>query len=95
MDLWPEHNTFKQMISHCELNGFKDKMTFLVQIPVSDKLIMTRLRYSKGLRIMIIMVSIGIASAIVQIVVYVRHNQRVAEGKSQREAGLSPRVYVP
>ncbi|KAL7914349.1 MFS general substrate transporter [Trichoderma velutinum] len=51
--------------------------------------------YSKGLRIMIIMVSIGIASAIVQIIVYVRHNQRVAEGKSQREAGLSPRVYVP
>ncbi|QYT05071.1 MFS inner membrane transporter yfaV [Trichoderma simmonsii] len=51
--------------------------------------------YSKGLRIMIIMVSIGIASAIVQLVVYIRHNQRVAEGKSQREAGLSPRVYVP
>lgn len=44
---------------------------------------------------MIIMVSIGIASAIVQLVVYIRHNQRVAEGKSQREAGLSPRVYVP
>ncbi|KAL7952367.1 MFS general substrate transporter [Trichoderma compactum] len=51
--------------------------------------------YSKGLRIMIIMVSIGITSAIVQIVVYIRHNQRVAEGKTQREAGLSPRVYVP
>lgn len=83
------------MISRCELNHCEDRITLFGANTVRDKLTVTRPSYSKGLRIMIIMVSIGIASAIVQLVVYIRHNQRVAEGKSQREAGLSPRVYVP
>lgn len=58
-------------------------------------MIITRRSYSTGLRIQIIMVSIGVASAIVQIIVYVRHNKHVSDGKGQRQDGPSPRIYVP
>ncbi|KAL7931464.1 MFS general substrate transporter [Trichoderma chlorosporum] len=51
--------------------------------------------YSTGLRTMIIMVSRRITSAIIQIIVYARLNQRAAKGKSEQETGLGPRVYVP
>ncbi|KAJ5700675.1 hypothetical protein N7536_003688 [Penicillium majusculum] len=51
--------------------------------------------YSTGLRTMIIMVSVGIASALAQIVIYVVHNKRVAQGKHQPKDGLPPMVYVP
>lgn len=44
---------------------------------------------------MIIMVSVGIASAAIQIVVYVVHNRRVAQGKHQTKDGSEPMIYVP
>jgi hypothetical protein len=44
---------------------------------------------------MIIMVSVGIASALAQIVIYVVHNRRVAQGKHQARDGSAPMVYVP
>lgn len=43
---------------------------------------------------MIIMVSIGIASALVQIAVYVVHNRRVAQGKHVPKDGSPPLVHV-
>ncbi|OJJ84647.1 uncharacterized protein ASPGLDRAFT_1516636 [Aspergillus glaucus CBS 516.65] len=51
--------------------------------------------YSTGLRTMIIMVSVGVASALVQIIVYVVHNRRVAQGKHRPKDGLTPMVYIP
>jgi len=47
-----------------------------------------------GLRTMIIMVCIGIASAFAQIVVYIVHNRRVAQGKHRPSDGLAPMVHV-
>ena len=44
---------------------------------------------------MIIMVSVGVASALVQIIVYVVHNRRVAQGKHRPKDGLAPMVYIP
>ncbi|KAJ5172375.1 hypothetical protein N7492_004968 [Penicillium capsulatum] len=51
--------------------------------------------YSKGLRTMIIMVSVGIASAAIQITVYIVHNRRVAQGKHQAKDESGPMIYVP
>lgn len=51
--------------------------------------------YLTGLRTMIIMVSIGIASAFVQVIVYVVHNRRVAQGKHRPKDGSEPMVYFP
>lgn len=51
--------------------------------------------YLTGLRTMIIMVSIGIASALVQVIVYVVHNRRVAQGKHRSKDGSEPMVYFP
>ncbi|PLN75176.1 MFS general substrate transporter [Aspergillus taichungensis] len=51
--------------------------------------------YSKGLRTMIIMVAVGIASAVVQVLVYIFHNRRVARSKHQSEDGSEPMVFVP
>lgn len=44
---------------------------------------------------MIIMVSVGIASVLVQIIVYVVHNRRVAQGKHRPKDGSVPMVYFP
>ena len=44
---------------------------------------------------MIIMVAVGIASAVVQVLVYIFHNRRVARSKHQSEDGSEPMVYVP
>lgn len=43
---------------------------------------------------MIIMVSVGIASALVQVIVYVLHNRRVAQGMHQLR-DEAPMVYYP
>ncbi|KAL6889178.1 MFS general substrate transporter [Trichoderma evansii] len=50
--------------------------------------------YSTGLRTMIVMVSVGIASAAVQIAVYVVYNRRVND-KEPQKGGLKARLYVP
>lgn len=44
---------------------------------------------------MIIMVSVGIASALVQMILYVVHNRCVAQGKHQPKNGLAPMVFIP
>jgi hypothetical protein len=44
---------------------------------------------------MIIMVSVGIASASLQVAIYVVHNKRVAEGKIKPKDGSPPMIYVP
>ena len=43
---------------------------------------------------MIIMVSVGIASASLQLVIYVIHNKRVAQGKITTKDGSPPMIYV-
>ncbi|KAI3541126.1 major facilitator superfamily transporter [Colletotrichum filicis] len=50
--------------------------------------------YDKGLLTMIIMVSIGMAFALLQEAVYVLHNRRVAQGKHRPKDGSEPYIYV-
>ncbi|KAI5860964.1 inner membrane transporter yfaV [Durotheca rogersii] len=50
--------------------------------------------YSTGLRTMIIMVSIGMVFAIIQVIVYTVHNRRVAEGKHTSSDGEEPMIYT-
>ena len=71
------------MINHCE------------SLCVCFGALLTVESYSTGLRTMIIMVSIGIASAAVQVIVYVVHNRRVAQGKHRPKDGSEPMVYFP
>ncbi|KAI8284533.1 hypothetical protein K4K60_001849 [Colletotrichum sp. SAR11_57] len=51
--------------------------------------------YQTGLRTQIIMVSIGMGFAILQVIIYTLHNERVAEGKYKPAKGEVPRIYVP
>ncbi|KAH8898179.1 MFS general substrate transporter [Thozetella sp. PMI_491] len=51
--------------------------------------------YSNGLRTQAIMVSVGIAFAALQIVVYIVHNRRVAKGQHEEKDGSEPMIYVP
>ncbi len=41
------------------------------------------------------MVSVGIVFAALQIIVYVSHNRRVAQGRYQEKDGSELMVYVP
>ncbi|KAK8235799.1 inner membrane transporter yfaV [Phyllosticta capitalensis] len=50
--------------------------------------------YHNGLRTQIIMVALGMAFAILQVVIYFVHNRRVAQSKHQPPAGEEPRIYV-
>lgn len=50
--------------------------------------------YDKGLLTMIIMVSVGMAFALLQELVYFVHNRRVAQGKHKPKDGLEPFLYV-
>ncbi|KAK1470722.1 inner membrane transporter yfaV [Colletotrichum cuscutae] len=50
--------------------------------------------YQTGLRTQIIMVSVGMAFAVLQVVLYAVHNKRVAEGKHKPRDGEAPRIYV-
>ncbi|KAF4120841.1 Major Facilitator Superfamily [Geosmithia morbida] len=49
--------------------------------------------YQTGLRTMIIMVSVGIVFASLQIVIYTVHNRRIAQGK-HRDGKGAPIVYT-
>ncbi|KAH7159544.1 major facilitator superfamily domain-containing protein [Dactylonectria estremocensis] len=51
--------------------------------------------YQTGLRTMIIMVSLGMTSAVIQVIIYTVHNKRVAQGKHAREDGVSLMLYTP
>ena len=50
--------------------------------------------YENGLRTMIIMVSVGMVFALLQVSIYVVHNRRVAQGKHDNEKE-EPRIYCP
>lgn len=54
-----------------------------------------RCSYSTGLRTLIIMVAVGIVFAALQVVIYVVHNKRVAEGKHTTKDGDEAIIYVP
>lgn len=41
------------------------------------------------------MVSVGMAFAILQVVIYTVHNKRVAQGKHKAPPGEVPRIYIP
>ncbi len=51
--------------------------------------------YQTGLRTMTIMVSVGISFALLQIVIYVLHNKRVAQGKYRTKGAEVPMIYRP
>jgi hypothetical protein len=51
--------------------------------------------YNNGLRTMIIMVSVGMVFAMLQMAVYIVHNKRVSEGKIKAEDGEEPIIYTP
>ncbi|KAF4962404.1 hypothetical protein FSARC_9513 [Fusarium sarcochroum] len=51
--------------------------------------------YQTGLRTMIIMVTVGIVFASLQIVIYIVHNKRVAQGKHKGKGGVVPMIYTP
>ncbi|KAM6529290.1 hypothetical protein FALCPG4_007434 [Fusarium falciforme] len=51
--------------------------------------------YHIGLRTMIIMVAIGIFSAVIQLLVYVAHNRRVVRGKYQDGDGRKNVLFTP
>ncbi|KAF6795885.1 transporter YIL166C-like protein 11 [Colletotrichum sojae] len=51
--------------------------------------------YQTGLRTQVIMVSVGMAFAILQVVIYTVHNRRVAQGRHKPPPGEAPRMYVP
>ncbi|KAH8669142.1 major facilitator superfamily domain-containing protein [Xylariales sp. PMI_506] len=51
--------------------------------------------YTRGLRTQIIMVSIGILFACLQMVIYIIHNRRVVQRKHLSTNGSIPMVYVP
>lgn len=44
---------------------------------------------------MTIMVSVGISFALLQIVIYVLHNKRVAQGKYRTKGAEVPMIYRP
>lgn len=50
--------------------------------------------YQTGLRTQIIMVSVGMAFAVLQVAIYTVHNRRVAEGKHKPRDGEALRIYV-
>ena len=53
-------------------------------------------RYNNGLLYMIILVTIGIVLAAVQEIIYVVHNEHVAQGKGKTiNEEAEPRIYVP
>jgi hypothetical protein len=41
------------------------------------------------------MVSVGIAFAALQVIIYVIHNKRVAQGKHKDKDGAEPMLYTP
>ncbi|XEV01190.1 hypothetical protein FSHL1_006477 [Fusarium sambucinum] len=51
--------------------------------------------YQTGLRTMIIMVTVGIVFASLQIIIYVVHNKRVSQGKYGSRGGSPPMIYTP
>ncbi|PKS12648.1 hypothetical protein jhhlp_000856 [Lomentospora prolificans] len=51
--------------------------------------------YDIGLRTLIIMVAVGMLFAAIQVIVYVVHNKRVAEGKHQPKDGEESMIYIP
>lgn len=98
----PVHNTWLQL--NCRSPGERSiSIAMWVMSAISGLMVGTqyyqaedRPFYSNGLRIQIIMVSVGIVFAILQVGIYKVHNKRVAEGKHEAdEDGQEPQIYVP
>ncbi|BDD58375.1 hypothetical protein MAP00_003656 [Monascus purpureus] len=51
--------------------------------------------YQNGLRIMIVMASVGIFGTLMQLIVYIVHNRRVAQGKTQSRDGSPHFLHIP
>ncbi|KAK4159569.1 putative transporter [Cladorrhinum sp. PSN259] len=99
----PVHNTWVQL--NCRTPGERSiSIAMWVMSAISGLMVGTQYYragdkprfYSDGLRIQIIMVSVGILFAIFQVVIYVVHNRKVREGKIKTdEEGEEPQIYVP
>ncbi|KPM45288.1 hypothetical protein AK830_g1295 [Neonectria ditissima] len=97
----PVHNSWVQL--NCRESGERSiAIAMWVMSAISGLMVGTQYFraddtpfYQTGLRTMIIMVSVGMVSAIVQLGIYVVHNKRVAQGKHQAVNGVAPMIYTP
>ncbi|KAK1827160.1 putative transporter [Podospora conica] len=96
----PVHNTWVQV--NCRTPGERSVgIAMWVMSAISGLMVGTqyyrasdRPFYYNGLRIQILMVTVGIIFAALQIVIYVVHNRRVAKGHRPKD-GSEPQIYVP
>lgn len=77
------------MMCHCKSEPSKSSWIYV--FAHTDK----PCSYQNGLRTMIIMVTVGMVAAAVQMAVYIIHNKRVREGKHVPKDGSPPMVYTP
>ncbi|KAK6225233.1 inner membrane transporter yfaV [Colletotrichum tabaci] len=97
----PAHNSWVQL--NCREPGERSiSIAMWVMLSISGLMVGTQYYrgndtpfYQTGLRTQIIMVSVGMAFAILQVVIYTVHNKRVASGKHKPRNGEVPRIYVP
>ncbi|KAF6833982.1 inner membrane transport protein yfav [Colletotrichum musicola] len=96
----PTHNTWLQV--NCREAGERSiAIAMWVMSAISGLMVGTQYFrgddlpfYDKGLLAMIIMVSVGMAFALLQELVYFVHNRRVAQGKHKPKDGQEPFLYV-
>ncbi|KAF9878284.1 alternative sulfate transporter [Colletotrichum karsti] len=97
----PVHNSWVQL--NCREPGERSiSIAMWVMLSISGLMVGTQYYrandtpfYQTGLRTQIIMVSVGMAFAMLQVVIYTVHNKRVAQGKYKPKDGEIPRIYVP
>ncbi|KAK5653409.1 hypothetical protein OQA88_8894 [Cercophora sp. LCS_1] len=97
----PVHNTWVQL--NCRTPGERSiSIAMWVMSAISGLMVGTqyyrasdRPFYQNGLRTQILMVTVGIIFASLQIAIYVVHNRRVAQGKIQSKNGVPPQIYIP
>ncbi|OLN81966.1 putative transporter YIL166C-like protein 11 [Colletotrichum chlorophyti] len=97
----PIHNSWVQL--NCREPGERSiSIAMWVMLSISGLMVGTQYFrandtpfYQTGLRTQIIMVSVGMAFAILQVAIYTVHNRRVAQGKHIPPKGEAARIYVP
>ncbi|TDZ39392.1 putative transporter [Colletotrichum spinosum] len=97
----PVHNSWVQL--NCREPGERSiSIAMWVMLSISGLMVGTQFYrandtpfYQAGLRTQIIMVSVGMGFAILQVIIYTVHNKRVAQGKHRAPDGEVPRIYVP
>lgn len=82
---WLARSISRLRICRCKSILFRNSMTALADYTPS---------YQNGLRTIIIMITVGIIFASLQIVIYAIHNRRVAEGNRSSKDGKAQR-YTP